>query len=744
MSAAPLPDPYAAYGGSVAQGIGSDPYASYGGKATTPTPAKRGLLDSISDDLGLHDIFHPSDNAAATVKDLATHPVRSLVEGLPGVGAIEGAYSGAKRIGGEVIQSGKALVSGKPEEALEHAVYAVPVVGSGIKSAVAARGPTSGSYVDDFNNLITDPDAMGTLIGTAIQAAPLVPESAASLVTKPVQGGARMMADLPSKFAPNTVAAVADAPRAISDSFLRRVGGTKVDMPIKGDTVTPGELYDTAKSMGVDLDTAQATDSAVTNVAKKTTVHSPGGASKFEDLQQANLNALHVQADKILDGAAQDAPLRETFGTTAKQKLIEHQQELNADAGAIYKQLDEQYGETKPDASGIRTLAKKIADGEEDYYKAHPQIKSGGDKQALAIVQNLAKSADVTPAKTGFLDSPNSEFAAPQEVDVPHQDSWSDLHKLRSDLMDITRGKDLVGTRATGWIKQLTGAVDDALTNSKDLPPAATSEFRRANDIYSLMKSTYDDPQSKLYHVVRAPDGLTAANLLANITPDVARQFAHAAPELVPQLQRQTINRILNPAGNDVPDLRNLPARLAKLPKEQLNGVLNPDQVQQLTDMARISKVVHADINPSGTAKVLQSANEFGAIMSGLNYMGEELSNGRPVRALIGGPSRMAAVAIKRPIASALTSPKFTEAVMKASRGSDGWALRGQAKVMDASTKDGSSGLTHSDLDAIRATPAGKKILIDASGRSSGSAAMKRIVAQLAAMKAQSSSDEGR
>jgi hypothetical protein len=63
---------------------------------------------------------------------------------------------------------------------------------------------------------------------------------------------------------------------------------------------------------------------------------------------------------------------------------------------------------------------------------------------------------------------------------------------------------DIVGTRATGWIKQLTGAVDQSMTDTKGIPADAVNDFRQANEIYSQMKATYDNPTSTLYHVVRS------------------------------------------------------------------------------------------------------------------------------------------------------------------------------------------------------------------------------------------------
>jgi hypothetical protein len=203
------------------------------------------------------------------------------------------------------------------------------------------------------------------------------------------------------------------------------------------------------------------------------------------------------------------------------------------------------------------------------------------------------------------------------------------------------------------------------------LSGADLAEFRRANDIYRQMKESYDSPQHPFYSIVRSPDGLTAANTLSGLKPQVARQFSQAAteagkPELAGQYQQQAISRLLDPNGDGTFDLKNLPSRLNRQNMEQLQGVLTPDQITDLQSLARTSKLVHADSNPSGTAKVAQPATEATALGYGaLEGMGR-LASGD----IGGAATRFAPLALpvaERATAKYLTNPERTAAAFEPS-----------------------------------------------------------------------------
>lgn len=531
-------------------------------------------------------------------------------------------------------------------------------------------------------------------------------------------------------------AAASSVSDAASAAKAKIIGGSNLDQVINGDTVTPRQRYNAAQGMGVNLDTAQATNSPVAMRAKDITENSLGGASKFEANKTANTQALQAQTQKILDTAAPSDMSREDFGNAAKSRLLAHQQEMNDTAGSIYTSLDHDLGATTPDPSAVRGAAQKIVADNKAYYDAHPDLLSGGSGKAWKIVNNLAEVPKGNPAKTitsPILDSSGSPITTEIAATPGKADTWSDLHKLRSDLLDITRGPEIIGDRPTGWIKQLTGAVDDTMTKAAD--EDSTGDFRNANDIYKRMKETYDDPTSRLYHVVRSPDGLTAANTLANITPDVARKIGGAAPDLIPQLQRQTISRIINPTGNELPDLKNLSSRLGRAQKEQLAGVLTPEQITQLDNLGRTAKLVNYDANPSGSGKLAQKSIEAGAIGTGLMKSAAGIVTGNPL-AVAEGVAPIAYTGAQRLLANKLTSPAFTDAIMNPPlKGQALWSSQGAAKLLDHIGSNSASTLTRSDIEELGKTQQGKSLLIRASGLAAGSPMMNSIVKQIDAMK---------
>jgi hypothetical protein len=523
-----------------------------------------------------------------------------------------------------------------------------------------------------------------------------------------------------AKSAARTVAE--DVPNAYRTAKSSAIGGSKLDQIITGDTVTPRQRYDIAKSQGVNLDTAQATNSGVTRGAKSATEHLMGGSS-FEENNAANVEALQVHSDKILNDAHPQSMSREDFGNQARTRLLEDQQSKNTQAGKLYDELDNTIGASKPPVADIKMQAQKIIAENQDYYDKHPEMLKGGAGQAWAIIKNLGKSAEAPKAGIDPFDDGFGPRAAPV-VKAPLADSWSDLHKLRSDLMDLTRSPELIGDRPTGWIKQMTSSVDNAMTEgAAGMSGEAVQHWRDANDIYKNMKQTYDNPQSPLYHVVRSADGLSAANQLANVKPNVVRQMGAAAPELIPQLQRQTIDRLLRPTGNDVPDLKNLAARFGRAQKEQLGGVLTPEQINSVENLGRTSRLVNFDSNPPGSGKTMIKHGELSGVISGLGVSATGLATGSPALA-VGGLSPLAASLSAKAIAGKLTNPAFTESIMNPKiSGSAKWIEQGASKLATA-------GFSESEIESLRQTAKGKSILMRASSLKPDSAAMESLIKQ--------------
>jgi hypothetical protein len=234
--------------------------------------------------------------------------------------------------------------------------------------------------------------------------------------------------------------------------------------------------------------------------------------------------------------------------------------------------------------------------------------------------------------------------------------------------MNIYRSPDIAGSRSEGWLKQLAGATDNAMTaGSSGLSPENLSNFREANDLFTRAKE-YDDPTSPFYHLVRSPDGLTTANTLAGLKPERVSQFNDAMSEtgndaLNQQLQRQAIQRLISPTGGPA-DLKNLPGRFGRLQQEQLAGVLAPDQVSNLSDLARTSKIVHADTNTSGSGKVVQRVLEGSAALKGLGTAAAGLFHGDPAMIASGMGAAVVEPSLTAGLAKLSTSPKIVGGIM--------------------------------------------------------------------------------
>jgi hypothetical protein len=92
--------------------------------------------------------------------------------------------------------------------------------------------------------------------------------------------------------------------------------------------------------------------------------------------------------------------------------------------------------------------------------------------------------------------------------------------------------------------------------------------------------------------------------------------------------------------------------------------VLEPDQIEDLDNLARTAKAVTFDSNPSGTARTLQPTGEAGAMISGAARAGLGLVTGNPA-AVVEGAVPLAYGAGTRAVAKAITSPAMVDRLMQ-------------------------------------------------------------------------------
>src|ERR1700721_491054 len=137
------------------------PVNPYSDAAMVGTAPREGFWHSLGATFGM-----TPEAAQAQRDEFTRHPVRSTIEdiGGPAVSGAEGLYRGFMRTTDEAGQAVTAAQQGKPYLAAEHAAYALPFVGEGIKRGVEQLGP---------DGEVT-PASVGTALGTAIQTAPML------------------------------------------------------------------------------------------------------------------------------------------------------------------------------------------------------------------------------------------------------------------------------------------------------------------------------------------------------------------------------------------------------------------------------------------------------------------------------------------------------------------------------------------------------------------------------------------
>lgn len=429
-------------------------------------------------------------------------------------------------------------------------------------------------------------------------------------------------------------AAMEEAPKAIAlgkagidaaKSLPARVAelqapAAKLEEPVAPGELSPRERWEAANRMGVNLDRAQATGASVPGMAKRITEQSLMGKKPFEENNAANIQALHQEAANLASDAHPNAMGREEFGAAAQQALARHRAGLRDESGTrdaaadllnrmdprsmtreelgdaarealdahrktlqdqertIYEGLDERLGERNPSMDAVRQKARAIYDKNKRFYDNHPEALKGGDATVWAWVKDLA--------------------GVGREAGGAPVDTWADLQSARSHLLDITRGKEIIGDLATGWAKQLTGAIDDTMTKAEHTPGLTakdTSEFRQANAIHKRLKELYDEPQSPFYWTQRQ-EGRAAYDRLANLGPQGLRNFREAmgtvgadkgANNVVGQLQRQSALDLMDPNRNGELEMDGFPKRFAKADKESLDEMFPREHLAALRDVAQ-------------------------------------------------------------------------------------------------------------------------------------------------------------
>lgn len=409
-------------------------------------------------------------------------------------------------------------------------------------------------------------------------------------------------------------------------SGVRSALAGDVNAPIPGSEtgLTPAQRYVSMKSVGVQPDAAEATNSGPLNAAKWLNENSFTAQERYTKAQASNLAGLKRYTDEVLNNlspqsaeaggaAVQQALLQEQAlalnehnamtnrildrmspegpeegGAAVQQALLKSHADLKESATQAFKDLDSQVGDQPlPGAVGLRQLAQAILDENAPYYKLHPELEP---VKAMAIVKNLAKGgAGPKTTPSALLDAKGQPL--PSTPIPPGDLTYSELHRLRSDLLDFNNSNtDLVKNQANGWISQLAGAADQAITSGEGaLTPDQLSTFRNANEAWKYMKATYDNPSHPFYHAVRNPSPSTLVNGTAGIarTPELVKTLQDSlGPEGIGPIQRGVAEKLLGTSKDGEFDFKNFQSKWNKLPDAYREALFTPDHIAQFEDLA--------------------------------------------------------------------------------------------------------------------------------------------------------------
>lgn len=584
MAAAPVD--YAALAEQARQSPTKVDYAALAAQARqTPTETKtpQGFFGSAADSSGLSSLGHA-----------IMHPIDTAM-GIPGAIADE-----AKRVGGELKQVSRAQQSGNVAAGISHGVSAIPILGPIINKA-------TDQYAD--KNYAGE---MGTLTGLA--AGVVAPE------------------------------AIADGVRAVPGVARAAIAGD-VTKPIGVSGVSALDRFNSAKSLGVNLDAADATNSAPLKIVKKVNENSLLGSPTYDATKTANTGALHASTGDFLDSLS---PLdREAGGKAIQNALQRNQQGLKTGAEQGFQRLtDETKGQPIVGAPAVGAKAQSLLDAITPLADKYPSLAPGKTMNVLGDLSGVG--AAPKPVSTGFLDAPGSEFAVPLKAVVSKPDTFADLQKLRSATHDLTTtNPDLVKSQAIAPLQQMTGSIDNAMTDAASgLTPEQTQVFRDANAKWLDMKDTYDNPSSPLYHAVRsdAPSKLVSGDGLGPKTPEVLRDLKTRLGTDIAPLQRGVLEGALKPTSDGVPNYKSFGLQLNRIPEDYRQELYRPEQDATIGHIANTSNILGKDFNPSGSGKLGQGIAEGAALLH---------------------PATMAIPLAQYPIAKMMNSPAIVDWLMK-------------------------------------------------------------------------------
>lgn len=353
------------------------------------------------------------------------------------------------------------------------------------------------------------------------------------------------------------------------------------------------------------------------------TLNNPRGTGPAESATPAELKAYADQNGIPLNAAQatehnfprnlQSAGERATVGGTAvkaqtkaaQSAVIDHAQSLMA-----------QFSPNTPDlATAGDKIQTSIADALDREKQAAQQQYAQLDKSANGVTVDLTplkqqaadilKSSEFVRNNISSLDPKRASIVVKALTELPDQATFSQAQQLRSALLDEARNPDVViSQQGQGWIKKLSGAADQQMTQAASSNPELLQQFRDANANWEGIQNAFNNPRSPISQALQEPD--------PNKVPQkfMAKGQIGGSPYNAQLLDQYGIDKapikwavMGDIMGKDF-GLYNGGKTLAGYSDPFLRSVFSPGELDSIYKTGAIARSVKVNTNPSGTAVV--------------------------------------------------------------------------------------------------------------------------------------------
>jgi len=340
------------------------------------------------------------------------------------------------------------------------------------------------------------------------------------------------------------------------------------------ESATPAELQQYAADNNIPATTAQLTEHNAPRHLQSTGERALAGGTAIRKQVNAAQAAIADHVDNLAD---QMSPSSQTPNTAASGAKLQEgiQQALDREkqtAESNYNAIDGKAKGMGVNMKPVKQLADTMAT---DSKFIRENAKTLDPKRGSALLKTLS--------------------------DLPDKASFTDAQKLRSALLDEARHPDnVLSEQAQGWIKRLTGAVDDTMMDSAQKIPGLEKDFRAANAHWEGLQNDFNSPRSPLFQALKEP-----------IPEKVPQKFLNkgqtgGSPTTIQMLDRYGIDK--GPLKREL--LSDLQQQDFKMQKKSLGGyddgflraLYSPGELDHVYKTGALARSVAKDVNPSGTA----------------------------------------------------------------------------------------------------------------------------------------------